>query len=199
MKQPLIVGITGGIGSGKSTVVQIFKQRNIPVYIADSKAKYLMRTDSELIDRIKATFGDQSYDENGDLNKDYLSSIVFNDTEQLKSLNSIVHPAVRRDFKSWLNKQKSEYVLYESALIFEHQQQDKFDYIILVTAPKEERIKRVQKRDGCSADDVKKRMNKQMDDEMKRKSANFIINNLKKSELKDKVDSINDKILNITH
>ncbi|MBS3738641.1 MAG: dephospho-CoA kinase [Psychroflexus sp.] len=195
MKKPLVVGITGGIGSGKTTVVEIFKKLNVPVYMADKKAKSLMQNDSNLIKRIKKSFGDQSYDINGNLNSTYLSNIVFNDSKKLANLNSIVHPAVRKDFQSWLSQQRAKYVLYESALIFEHEQQDKFDYIILVTAPREVRIKRVQKRDNCSANDVIKRMDNQMDEEIKIKKADIIIENIKYKELSQKIRNINYKIL----
>lgn len=199
MKKPIVVGITGGIGSGKSTVVNVFKQLNVPVYIADIKAKYLMQNNTKLVSHIKEKFGDQSYNKNGTLNNAYLSNIVFNDSQQLKSLNDIVHPVVRKDFKAWLEKQTSDYVLYESALIFEHQQQERFDCIILVTAPKEERIKRVKKRDSCSTDDVKKRMSKQLDDEIKKKEADLIIENIEISQIKEKVNRINAKILKNIH
>ena len=199
MKKPLVVGITGGIGSGKTTVVEIFKKLNVPVYIADKKAKSLMQNDSNLIKRIKKSFGNQSYDINGNLNSTYLSNIVFNDSKKLANLNSIVHPAVRKDFQSWLSQQRAKYVLYESALIFENEQQDKFDCIILVTAPREVRIKRVQKRANCSANDVIKRMDNQMDEEIKINKADIIIENIKYKELIQKISNINYKILSKIH
>jgi len=196
MKKPLVIGITGGIGSGKSTVVNMFKQLNVPAYIADIKAKYLMQTNQKLIRSIKKYFGNEAYNKNDKLNKAYLSQIVFNDSKKLKTLNSLVHPAVREDFNIWLSYQNSDYVVYESALIFEQNQEDNFDYIILVTAPKKIRIKRVKERDNISEDDIKKRMNKQMDDKLKIKKADYIINNINIYDLKKNIVKINDKILN---
>jgi dephospho-CoA kinase len=195
MKKPIVVGITGGIGSGKSTVVEIFKDFDVPAYISDIKAKYLMQTNPNLINSIKQNFGNQTYDEDGKLNKTYLSDIVFNNPEKLKILNNLVHPAVREDFKKWLSYQNSAYVVYESALIFELHQEDNFDYIALVTAPKDLRIKRVQDRDNVSEDDVKKRMDKQMDDRLKRKKADYIIENIDINNLNKEIHKINVNIL----
>ncbi|RRO13413.1 dephospho-CoA kinase [Flavobacteriaceae bacterium 14752] len=197
MKKPLVIGVTGGIGSGKSTVVNIFKQLDVPVYISDIKAKYLMQTNQNLISSIKEQFGKEAYDEDDKLNKDYLSHIVFNNPKKLEILNNLVHPVVREDFNIWLSYQNSDYVVYESALIFEQRQEDNFDYIILVIAPKKTRIKRVKKRDNISEDDIKKRMNKQMDDKLKIKKADYIINNINIGNLKKDIVEINDKILNI--
>ena len=199
MSQPLKVAITGGIGSGKTTVLNNFKQYGIPTYIADEEAKRLMQEDDKLILSIKETFGEASYDENGNLNKSYLADKVFQDAKQLQKLNDLVHPAVRKDFQKWLNTQKSPYVIYESALVFEHGQQDLFDIIILITAPIQMRIKRIKKRNNWTEKDIKNRMDKQLDDNFKKNKVDYIINNINISENKEQVSKINNKILENTH
>jgi dephospho-CoA kinase len=195
MNKPLLVAITGGIGSGKTTVAKIFEKLGVPIYIADVHAKKVMSDDQELVNSIKNHFGSQSYN-NGELNRAYLSKTVFENKSKLEQLNSIVHPAVRKDFKEWVKTQKHPYIIYESALIFEQNQQDNFDEIILVTAPEELRIKRVKERSNLSENDIKKRIHKQMPDNLKKESVKYIIENVKKDDLKDVVYRINNKIIN---
>ncbi len=199
MMIPKTVAITGGMGSGKTTVVNYFIELGIPAYVADDRAKQLMQTNKELIASIKFHFGDDAYNKDHSLNKDYLADKVFCDSDQLKKLNQLVHPAVRKDFKEWLNKQNSAYVIYESALIFEHDQQDSFDYIILVTAPEHLRIKRIQKRNNWTVKQIQNRMKKQMDDNLKRDHVNYIIENVEKELIKNEVFIINKKILKIIY
>ncbi len=194
-KQPFVVGVTGGIGSGKTTVIKAFEALGVPSYIADNRAKELMNEDETLVQDIKKHFGDEAY-QNGILNPAYLAKIVFNSKESLEKLNSLVHPAVRRDFKSWLNKQTSKFVVYESALIFEHGQESNFDYIILVTAPVEQRIERVVKRNNASKEEVLKRIHNQMPDEEKQKKSNYIIDNSNETNIKEDIIYIYNKLSN---
>jgi len=195
MNKPYLVGITGGIGSGKTTVLKHFMALGIPAYEADKEAKRLMNKDAELISKIKEKFGDQSYID-CQLNTKYLSDTVFKDKQKLEELNALVHPAVRKDFKNWAENQNSKYVVYESALIIEYNQQEVFDEIILVTAPKKTRIERVKKRSNLSENEIKRRINKQISDNSKSKYVNYIIENINKRQLKDNILDINHNILN---
>lgn len=197
MSKPLTVAITGGMGSGKTTVLNYFKDFNIPTYIADEEAKGLMQKDEGLIVAIKQNFGEDAYEKNGRLNKSYLADQVFGKPKQLEKLNSLVHPAVRKHFQSWLGKQNSPYVIYESALIFEHNQQDMFDIMILVTAPKQLRIERIKNRNHWSEKHIQNRMKNQMDDNLKKEHVNFIIENIDKSLIKKETLKIHNYILNI--
>lgn len=195
MNKPYSVGVTGGIGSGKTTVVKLFEKKGISTYIADEEAKKLMLNDEELIQSIKDKFGEKSYSD-GKLNKKYISNIVFGDDEKLKQLNNLVHPVVRNHFDLWKHRQMSPYVIYESALIFEHNQQHLFDEIILVTAPEKIRIERVKKRSGMSEKEIKERIEHQIPDEMKMDYVNYNIENINIYELKKDIHSINKKIIN---
>lgn len=195
MKKPYLVGVTGGIGSGKTTVVNLFKDLNVPVYIADEEAKRLMQEDNALVAEIKNVIGDDAY-EDGQLNRSFISKMVFENTNKLNALNAIVHPAVRNDFRTWALKQNSPYVIYESALIFEYNQERFFDDIILVTAPKDLRINRVRNRSGLSKNDIKNRMKQQMDDKLKKDKVNYIIENININDLYKEIRIINDNILN---
>jgi dephospho-CoA kinase len=173
----LKIGITGGIGSGKSTVCKVFELLNIPVFYADDVAKSIMHTDEELKQGIIKTFGERSYD-NGSLNRPYIAGIVFNDERELEKLNALVHPAVFRAFDQWVIAQKqAPYVLKEAALLFESESFKMCDYSILVTAPYELKLKRIMARDGISEEQVQQRMEKQLTDEQKEKLANFFVEN----------------------
>lgn len=172
------IGITGGIGSGKTTVCKVFELLGIPVFYADSIAKSIMHTDAELKDQIIRVFGKDSYSENGDLNRAYISSIVFKDEAELQKLNSLVHPAVFRAFDLWVSEQVNvPYVMKEAALLFESDSYKMCDQTILVLAPEEIRIARVTERDMISEDEVKLRMKKQWPDAEKQKLANYILRN----------------------
>jgi len=195
MKKSKIIALTGGIGSGKTTVLHLFEEKGVPCYEADVQAKKLMIENKHVVNAIKHNFGEEAYTTDRKLNTKYLSSIVFNDNLKLDKLNNIVHPAVKNHFKNWAKTQNFPFVIYESALVFETNQQGIFDEIILVTAPVEERIKRVIKRGGLSKNDIKKRINKQMDDNLKKEESNYIIDNTNIKDTRKKVLDIYDKIL----
>lgn len=172
------IGITGGIGSGKTTVCKIFETLGIPIYYADERAKALMVENQELIASIKKLFGEKAYLEDGSLNRAYIAEIVFNDKNKLQQLNGLVHPAVFMDGVEWHNAQKDvPYTLKEAALLFEGKGHQFLDKIITVYAPKEVRLERVMKRDNAPKEAIEARMNKQMPDEEKVKLADFVIYN----------------------
>ncbi|MCO4291479.1 dephospho-CoA kinase [Solitalea sp. MAHUQ-68] len=180
----LKIGITGGIGSGKSTVVKIFEQLGVPAFIADIEAKKVMVEDATLITGLKQNFGDQVYFDDGTLNRKLLADIVFNNPEKLATLNSLVHPAVFRSFDRWsLSFHKKPYLLKEAALLFESGSYQQNDFNILVTAPEDLRINRVMQRDGSSEDEVKSRIKNQFSEEEKLKLADYIILNDEKKAL----------------
>lgn len=172
----LKIGITGGIGSGKTTVCRLFELLGVSVYYADIRAKMLMQIDEDLMEGIRAAFGREVYDGHI-LNRSLLGSIVFNDAEQLQRLNGLVHPAVFRDFDKWSTEQKGLYVLKEAAILFESGSAKDCAYTILVKSPLDLRVSRIMKRDGLSKEDIMKRIDKQMSDEEKEKLASFIIVN----------------------
>lgn len=172
-----IIGITGGIGSGKSTVARIFGLLGIPVYSADDAAKEIMVKDQLLIEQIKDHFGAEAYLPDGSLNRKFISDIVFSDKSQLEKLNSIVHPATIRDSEAWAQRQKSPYVIKEAALMFETESFHHVDKVIGVYAPESLRILRVMKRDGVSRNEVLARMHKQIDDRIKMKLSDHVIYN----------------------
>jgi dephospho-CoA kinase len=172
----LKIGLTGGIGSGKSTVAKIFEVLGIPVYYADTEAKRIMNEDPQLKADIIKHFGQDAYMEH-ELNRPYLSSIVFNNKEKLSLLNSLVHPATIRDSKEWINKQTATYAIKEAALIFESGTQEFLDYVIGVSAPEHLRIHRAMKRDQLTREQVLKRMSKQIEEVIKMHLCDFIIYN----------------------
>ena len=171
-----IIGITGGIGTGKTKALNFFKSKNIPCYESDRRAKDLLNSDIELIKAIKSIFGEDIYNESG-IDRKALASIVFNDEESLQILNDTVHPFVKSDFNKFIRKEESKIIFYESAIIFEHAMQEYFDKIILLISPFEDRIKRLVKRDGFSLDQIKKRISNQFDDKDKIPLSDYIINN----------------------
>ncbi|MBU2902499.1 dephospho-CoA kinase [Maribacter dokdonensis] len=172
-----VVGLTGGIGSGKSTVAKMFLELGVPVYNSDERAKKLMNTSAEIKNQIISFLGKESYHEEK-LNRAYIAKKVFNDTTLLAQLNAIVHPVVREDFLKWTGEQEYCYVIQETALLFENNARHLYDSIILVTAPKEERISRVLRRDNGTREQVIARMNNQMDDEEKLNLSDFVIENI---------------------
>ena len=178
------VGITGGIGSGKTTACKVFEVLGVPVFYADTVAKEIMCKDAVLVAGVKATFGHESYFEDGKLNNKHIADIVFNNEKALTQLNALVHPAVFRAFDTWeaTIPQDTPYTLKEAALLFESGSYKMCDTTILVTAPYEIKLKRVMQRDGVSAEQVKARMDKQLSDEEKSKLANhFIVNDEQQS------------------
>nr|MBC7612925.1 dephospho-CoA kinase [Pseudopedobacter sp.] len=191
----LKVGVTGGIGSGKTTVCHIFELLGIPVFYADDEAKKLMISDKILVEEIKSEFGAPSYFEDGSLNRKYISDIVFKDTNQLNKLNSFVHPAVFRAMESWSSQQKSPFILKEAALLFESgsYQQNKFN--ILVSCPLELRIKRVMNRDQISKEKVLKIIKNQFSEEKKEAMADFFIQNNEEELVINQVLDLHKKLL----
>lgn len=190
-----VIGLTGGIGSGKTTIANYFAEMGVPVYIADDEAKKVMQS-ANIIKQIKTAFGDSIF-ENEILNRAKLAEIVFNDADQLAKLNAIVHPAVKKDFELWLSKNENySYVVYEAAILFESGRYKECDVIITVTAPEEVRIERVVKRDNTTREQVLSRMKMQWNDEKRISLSNFVINNSNLKIAKEEVVKIL-KILNI--
>ena len=172
------VGITGGIGSGKTTVCRVFELLGIPVFYADNVAKTIMQTDSQLKNEILNAFGQESYLVDGQLNRPYISSIVFKDQSQLNKLNALVHPAVFRAFDRWIAEQKDvPYILKEAALLYESESYKMCDLSILVISPESTRISRIKARDHISEEEIMLRMKRQFSDEQKMKLANHILIN----------------------
>jgi dephospho-CoA kinase len=184
-----IIGLTGGIGSGKSTVLELFKILGVKTYSADESAKKLVNTDPYLINLIKSSFGENIYDK-GQLNSKKLSDIVFENKEKLKLLNSIIHPAVDKDFKLFLNSNNEDYIVKEAAIIFETKSENNYDKIILIQSPLEIRIERVINRDNISREEVMKRINNQLDENLIIDKCDYVISNENKEDLEDKVLSI---------
>ena len=174
---PLIVGITGGIGSGKSLVCSIFRVIGVPVFEADQIAKDLYHTNAELKEKLILMFGREIYSNGNSLNRKLLSSIIFSDSESLRKVNNLIHPLVREVFMNWIQRQNGCYVLHEAAILFESGHYKALDKIILVTAPADIRIKRVMERDGIPREDVLARMAHQWEEEKKIHLADFIIRN----------------------
>lgn len=190
----LKVGLTGGIGSGKSTVARIFNVLGIPVYNSDDAAKRLMAENEELKNNIIRSFGDESY-VNGELNRKYLSALVFNDSKKIELLNSLVHPATLKDAGQWMKKQNSPYVIKEAALIFESGSNKFLDYVIGVQSPSALRIKRAIERNHISREQVEARMKLQMDEEEKMGLCDFIIVNDEQQMLIPQVLSLHENLL----
>ena len=189
-----IIGLTGGIGSGKSSVLEIFKKIGISTYNADESAKKIISSDKKIIYSIKQLFGEDIYDEN-ELNSKLVSKIVFNDKEKLKSLNSIIHPAVAIDFDNFCFKHRDEtYIVKEAAIIFETKTENLFNKIIYVKAPKEIRVDRVMQRDNLSRDDVLNRIQNQINETSIIDKCDFIIDNINFSELEEKVIEIHNTL-----
>ena len=188
------VAITGGIGTGKTTILNMFADKGIPVFNSDEIAREIMNTNPLLKNKIITAFGDKAYDKNK-LNKKYLSNVVFNNKTLLKKINSIVHPYVSDEFNSWIKKQDSKYVIYESAIIFENQGEGFFDKIICVTAPEDDVISRVMKRNNFSKDKIKSIINKQLPYKAKIQKSDYVIENVDISKLSDRVLEIHNNII----
>lgn len=182
------LGLTGGIGSGKSTVAKIFEEFNIPVYFADDRAKWLMNQ-PKLKKEISQTFGKEAYNR-GKLNRAYLADVVFKNRGALETLNGIVHPAVADDFESWCNYQKSDIIVKEAAILIESGAVDSVDEVVVVTAPVKVRIDRVMGRDGVTEEQVFDRLNNQMTDSQRLKHATYVVDNSGKQLLIPQVKTI---------
>jgi dephospho-CoA kinase len=172
----LKIGITGNIGSGKSTVCKIFETLNVPVYNADDRGKYLLQHNEKVKAQLIQNFGEGILS-NSMLNRSALAKIVFNDRDKLSVLESIVHPAVKEDFKEWVTKQESPYIIKEAALLLEAGTHKDLDKLITVTAPLETRIKRVMERDHCTREEVLSRMKNQWPEEKKIEMADHVLVN----------------------
>lgn len=172
-----IIGLTGGIGAGKSTVIRMFEAYGVPVYIADIAAKRLMHASQPLKNAIQELFGVLAY-KDGTLNNKYIASIVFSKPKKLAALNALVHPAVRQDFQEFVNKQNAPYLLYESALLLVDDKQQFCDEVILVSTPVDLRIQRVIERDKSSKEQIQARIDNQLSDEEMRSKSHYIIENL---------------------
>tara|TARA_B100000900_G_C20413917_1_gene648052 strand:- start:168 stop:755 length:588 start_codon:yes stop_codon:yes gene_type:complete len=190
------IGLTGGIGVGKSSASIFFNKLNIPVYNSDNRAKWLMNHDSTLKDKLISEFGSASYSD-GKVNRTYLSNLVFKDSDKLKLINSFVHPYVKSDFEQWILKINAPYVVKEAAILIESGAYKQVDYVLLIQSSLENRLKRVSERDGVNNDDILKRINNQMPEDDKQKLADFVIlndSNLEALELK--VNAFHKQILN---
>jgi dephospho-CoA kinase len=188
------IGLTGGMGSGKTTVASMFKDLGIAVYNSDVEAKRLMNEDSGIRIAIIALFGEQAYQDNT-LNKSFLAEKAFNNKELLLALNHIVHPAVREDFRSWAKQQKGLYIIQEAAILFENGGYKNFDQMILVTAPKKLRIARIKERDHLTEKAILKRMQHQWPVKKKKELAQYVINNKNIEDTRNQVQKIHDQIL----
>lgn len=195
------VGITGGIGAGKSFISSILSQWEYPVFNSDSEAKKIMANDQKVIQQIKNDFGENAYTDHL-INREYLALQIFNHPTSKSKLNNIVHPAVKKAFEEWcleldrqqLHSSTSEIVFNEAAIFFEIGRYKDFDFIILVTAPEEVKIKRILNRDKTTIDAIKSRMNNQWSDEKKKQLASFIINNDGQAEVIPQLKNILEEI-----
>ncbi|SEF93710.1 dephospho-CoA kinase [Algoriphagus boritolerans] len=193
--RPIRVGITGGIGSGKSTVCRVFKILGIPVYAADDRAKWLMSNDSDLKLQLTESFGPGTFLQDGTLNRAFLAQKVFSDPERVKMINALVHPAVGNDFKSWAEKQTAPYLLKEAALLFETNAYKELDKVINVSSPLKIRMARILMRDPHRDENqVNQIINQQLPDEKKNELADFVIKNTENKLLIPQILEIHKKL-----
>lgn len=187
------VGITGGIGSGKSTVSRILAECGVAVYTSDDRAKELMTSSQELSDKIVDLFGEAAYLD-GKLNKPYLAQRVFSNPEALAKLNSIVHPAVMDDFDRWAEEQEGNYVVLESAILFEANLDSRVDCVVSVLAPEELRIERAMQRDGASREDIVRRIANQISDDERTERSKYAIVNISLEDLHEDVEQLHRRL-----
>ncbi len=190
----MVVGLTGGIGSGKTTVALLFEKLGVPLYNSDQRAKDLYKESQELKALMKLHFGSNIY-HNNEINRSELAQIVFSDTSKLELLNSLVHPLLQKDFEDWYLKQNADYVIREAAILIESGADKLCDKIIVVVANEELRIKRVLERDGTTISEIRNRMNNQITDEERLKKSNFVIYNEGKSSLIEQVLEIHQQLI----
>ena len=190
------IGLTGGIGSGKTTVANMFKSKNIPVFIADVEAKKILN-DPSVAQEVANTFSIPLTND-GLIDKSKLASIVFKDKAALEKLNSIIHPKVHQSFKKWVKNKDASYIIYEAAIIFEKDRASDFDFTILIIAPEEARVQRVVQRDLSSEDEVKSRMKAQWPESKKKKLADFVIENINLKQTQQQVDKLHANFLNFS-
>ncbi len=188
-----IVGLTGGMGSGKTTIAHMFKKLGVAVYIADSEAKKLIQNSPEIHMKLIALLGEKVY-ENGILNKRFMAEKIFNNPDLLESVNAIVHPKVKEHFSQWANRQKGNYVIKEAAILFENGGYRDCDSVILVTAPKKIRIQRILNRENITIDAIEARMKNQWSDTKKKKMADIVLENISLESTHLKVEKIHKKL-----
>ena len=190
----IIVGLTGGIGTGKTTVANMFIELGIPIYIADVEAKKLMNSSKVIKRELIQLFGTNAYSD-GKINKAFLADKIFNDKDLLVEMNAVIHPKVKTHFKKWIKIQRSLYVIYEAAILFENGGYKECDYIITVTAPETVRIQRIIQRDNSTKQSVRAIMDNQWNDAKKVKLSHFVIENKELSQTAKQVKNIHLKIL----
>ncbi len=193
-----LIGLTGGIGSGKSTIGALFRTLNVPVYESDGRARLLMESDPDVIRKIKVLFGEDIYTSSGLPDRKRIASLVFKDPARLAELNAIIHPAVFADLLAWMKmapQVEAPFGIQESAILFEENLVDRFDAVILVVAPESLRISRVMKRDGVSREQVLERVSLQMPDEEKIPRADYVIYNEEGRSLVRQVVDIRSSII----
>lgn len=190
----IIVGLTGGIGSGKTTVAKMFQSLGVSIYIADEEAKKMMDTSKTIKRELIRLFGEQAY-VNGKLNRTYIANVIFNNKAYLEQMNAIVHPKVKVHFKKWALKQKSPYVIKEAAILFENGGYKDCDVIITVTAPKKIRMERLLKRDTTTVEKIEAIMQNQWTDEAKAKLSHYVIENVDLVATRLKVEEIHAQIV----
>lgn len=193
----ITVGLTGGIGSGKTTVAKAFQALGVPIYIADDEAKRLMNTSKVIKRKLIALFGESAYIDNV-LNRPYLAKTIFNNKALLEQMNAIVHPKVGKHFEKWKNKQNAPYVIKEAAILFENGSYKNYNYMITVTAPEQTRIARVIKRDNASVEKVKAIIANQWKDELKVRLSDFVIENIDLETTKKNVLKTHKKLLKLS-
>jgi dephospho-CoA kinase len=189
-----VIGLTGGIGSGKTTVANMFEELGVPVYIADLEAKRLMNSSVVIKKKLIKLLGHSAYID-GILNRKFVADIIFSDPKLLKKVNEIIHPKVASHFKRWIKKQNGNYCIKEAAILFENGAYKDCYLTILITAPKEVRIGRVMRRDEMSKEDIEHRMQNQWSDEEKRKFADIIIENIDLQQTKEQVLRIHSSLI----
>ncbi len=194
----LKIGLTGGIGGGKSTVAKVFEVLGMPVYYADDAAKKLMNEEGPLKQQIQKIFGATAY-RNGQLDRKYVADIVFKKPDKLQLLNALVHPATINDAQKWMQRQRTSYAIKEAALIFESGAQQQLDYVIGVFAPTPLRIQRTMQRDGITEEEVIARINKQLDENSKMQLCDFVIINDEEQLLIPQVVEVHKKITALTN
>lgn len=188
--KPIIIGVTGGIGSGKSYICRIISSLGFPVYNCDAEAKKLMNTNKHIINSLKQLIGENSYDSEGNLNKPIIAQFLFANEENAHKINSVVHPVVKEDFRSWASAQNADLIFMESAILFESGFNDVVDNVITITAPPETRIERTIRRDNTTREQVIARMNQQMQDEERVRLSDYIICNNTNDNVEQQIKTI---------